>query len=143
MKKIIILTTLLVTMLTGCGNTEAKVNETETYVETETIETYEEVETEEVDEGWTVDEAKEEIARTIEDLNTNWDSYYGMNGEPMSVDLRDDMIELLENIEYGEQYYYGCDYEGFMLDVAVLTYEYGYCTLEEAILEYHEFASEN
>ena len=139
MKKLLVLTTLLLTVLTtACGNKKVKAEVTETCVKAEISETtYEETETEEeLEEGWTVEEAKEEVNRVIEELNSRYEEleFYG---KPMTIALRNDVIDLCESIEYDETYYYGFDAEKWLLDFVTLLYEHGYCTLEEAILEYH------
>lgn len=139
MKKLLVLTTLLVTVLTtACGNKKVKAEVTETCVKAEISETtYEEIEIEEeLNEGWTVEEAKEEVSKTIEELNSRYEEleFYGKS---MTIELRDDIIDLCESIEYDESYYYGFDAEKWVLDFVTLFYEHGYCTLEEAILEYH------
>lgn len=144
MKKLLVLTTLLVTVLTtACGNKKVKAEVTETCVKAEISETtYEEIEIEEeLNEGWTVEEAKEEVSKTIEELNSRYEEleFYGKS---MTIELRDDIIDLCESIEYDESYYYGFDAEKWVLDFVTLFYEHGYCTLEEAILEYHSTVSD-
>lgn len=145
MKKLLVLTTLLVTVLTtACGNKKVKAEVTETCVMAEISETtYEETETEEeLEEGWTVEEAKEEVSKTIEELKNIECSELEFNGKAITIALRDDIIDLCESIEYDESYYYGFDAKKYVLDFVTLFYEHGYCTLEEAILEYHSTVSD-
>ena len=149
MKKMIITMVLGTMMLltTGCG-TEVKAQETETYVETEIIETetemetYEETETEEeLDEGYTVEEAKEEVEWLIEDMLTDSEYYFEKDGV-IDYELMMDVISILMDIEYDEEYYYGFDIEQFYLDYVTAFYEHGHYTFDEAVLEYYYCMSE-
>ena len=109
MKKLFILTTLLLTLgLTGCGN-KAEANEV---TEVETNIQVEEISTEKLGDTWRyikeynmLEEIKME---TIADLEAEWEE----RGIP-NEECRDELIELLRSIEYDDSYLYTYDLDSF------------------------------
>lgn len=116
MKKMIILTGLLVTMLTGCGNTEAEVNEVEnesttTTVYDEAIETSEELVDEVYDYLYLTEEELEVLKNdTIDEIKT-----CGIE-DGMSEECIEETIKLIESVEHDPTFMYGYDHESLCKD---------------------------
>lgn len=123
MKKMIILTGLLVTMLTGCGNMEeANEVETKSTVDTvceEAIETSEEL-VEECENYLylTEDEFDEMMADTIAYIKEDYIE------EGVSEECAMETIELIESIEYDPSFEYCYDYESLMKDYIRILLKY-------------------
>lgn len=133
MKKMIILTTLLVTaMLTGCGNTkEANVVETEMVTNTVYEETTND-EVEEVDDVFTKEEFEEEMRIGIELFKEDFE-----NGD-ITEEFMNDAIEMIELIEYDstrtiDEYeeILGKGYLKIMMEHDMIPEEYSEYTIDE------------
>lgn len=115
MKKLFILTTLLVTMLTGCGNTEeANEVETKSVVDTvceEAIETSEELVEEVYDYVYCTEE---EFEKMKEDTITIIKEDFIEEG--ISEECMMETIKLVESIEYDPSFEYCYDLDSLYID---------------------------
>lgn len=121
MKKLF-LTTLLVTLglLTGCGNKE--IDEVKTDMETvydKAIETAEGIVVEYEDLHWTEEEFEEAKIDTIAYVEAHYVE------EGICEDCKNEIIEVINSLEYNPKYTRGYDYEAFVKEVVLICADYG------------------
>ena len=126
MRKTLLLTTLLLgALLTGCKNeTEVKADEVKTVTEAvcdEAIETSVELVEEVYDfTHWTEEEFEEARAYTVYQIETDYEECN------INEECRDELIKLVNELEYDDSYDIGYDYEALMKDVLRILDKYGY-----------------